>query len=96
MSEKTEALIEARQVSKSYLLGRRPLEVLKGIDLQVGRGEFIALRGASGAGKSTLLHLLGGLDVVSSGEVLLDGARLSAMSRSVVALEPLELNKRAA
>ena len=82
MSEKTEALIEARQVSKSYLLGRRPLKVLQGIDLQVGRGEFIALRGASGAGKSTLLHLLGGLNVVSSGEVLLDGARRSGMSRS--------------
>jgi ABC-type lipoprotein export system ATPase subunit len=82
MSEPLEPLIETRQVSKSYILGRRSLEVLKGIDLCVGRGEFIALRGASGAGKSTLLHLLGGLDVVSAGEVLLDGARLSRMSRS--------------
>jgi ABC-type lipoprotein export system ATPase subunit len=82
MSETPSALIEARQVTKSYLLGRRSLEVLKGIDLHVARGEFIVLRGASGAGKSTLLHLLGGLDVVNSGEVLLDGATLSGMSRS--------------
>jgi len=82
MSDSQAPLIEARRLSKSYLLGRRSLQVLSGIDLQVARGEFIALRGASGAGKSTLLHLLGGLDMVSSGEVLMDGARLSGMSRS--------------
>ncbi|MCU0770347.1 MAG: ABC transporter ATP-binding protein [Verrucomicrobia bacterium] len=82
MNRPEQPLLEARQVSKSYVLGRRSLEVLKGIDLQIGRGEFLALRGASGAGKSTLLHLLGGLDDVSSGEVLLEGQRLSGMSRS--------------
>jgi predicted ABC-type transport system involved in lysophospholipase L1 biosynthesis ATPase subunit len=80
MSEPEPALLEARSVTKSYLLGRRSLEVLRGVDLQVGRGEFLALCGASGAGKSTLLHLLGGLDIVNSGDVLLAGTRLSQMS----------------
>ncbi len=82
MNSAGQPLIEARQVTKTYVMGRRSLEVLKGIDLRVERGAFLALRGASGAGKSTLLHLLGGLDGVSSGEVLLEGERLSAMSRS--------------
>lgn len=81
MNKSPHPLIEARRVTKSYLLGRRSLEVLKGIDLRMEQGEFLALRGASGAGKSTLLHLLGGLDVVNSGEVLLDGASLSKLSR---------------
>jgi ABC-type lipoprotein export system ATPase subunit len=81
MSEPGQTLIEARQVTKSYLLGRRSLQVLRGVDLQVNRGEFLAMRGASGAGKSTLLHLLGGLDVVNSGEVFLNGVSFSRMSR---------------
>jgi len=81
MNDAPATLLEARRVTKSYLLGRRTLKVLKEIDLQVARGEFIALRGASGAGKSTLLHLLGGLDGVDSGEVLLDGKNLSSLSR---------------
>jgi ABC-type lipoprotein export system ATPase subunit len=81
MNDAPATLLEARRVTKSYLLGRRTLKVLKEIDLQVARGAFIALRGASGAGKSTLLHLLGGLDRVDSGEVLLDGKDLSSLSR---------------
>jgi predicted ABC-type transport system involved in lysophospholipase L1 biosynthesis ATPase subunit len=82
MNNASPILLEARAVTKSYVLGRRSLEVLKDIDLRVERGEFLALRGASGAGKSTLLHLLGGLDGVSGGEVRLEGERLSGMSRS--------------
>ncbi len=58
----SEPLLSARGLSKSYAMGRRTLEVLRGVDLDVARGEFLALRGASGAGKSTLLHLIGGLD----------------------------------
>jgi len=82
MSEPASPLIEARGVTKTYLLGRRSLEVLRGVDLRVFRGEFLAMRGASGAGKSTLLHLLGGLDVVNRGEVLLEGTSLSRLSNS--------------
>ena len=63
-------LVEARQVHKTYLMGRRELEVLRGVSLVVARGEFLALQGASGAGKSTLLHLLGGLDHATAGELV--------------------------
>jgi lipoprotein-releasing system ATP-binding protein len=75
-----ELLIEARDVHKTYVLGRRSLEVLRGLDLQVRKGELLALRGASGAGKSTLLHLLGGLDTPDQGEIWFDGANLKTLS----------------
>jgi ABC-type lipoprotein export system ATPase subunit len=67
-------------VHKTYVIGRRTLEVLQGVDLTVREGEFTALRGASGAGKSTLLHLLGGLDVPNRGEIQFDGRRLTHLS----------------
>ncbi|MFN3409576.1 MAG: ABC transporter ATP-binding protein [Limisphaerales bacterium] len=74
------ALITATGLRKTYSLGRRSLEVLRGVDLTVGRGEFLALRGASGAGKSTLLHLLGGLDTPSHGEIVFQGRNLTTLS----------------
>ena len=61
-------------------MGKRSLEVLRGVDLDVARGEFLALRGASGAGKSTLLHLIGGLDSPNAGEILFDGQNLVTFS----------------
>jgi lipoprotein-releasing system ATP-binding protein len=70
------AMLDARNLHKAYVMGGRNLEVLRGIDLTVQRGEFLALRGASGAGKSTLLHLLGGLDLPNRGEILFDGVNL--------------------
>jgi ABC-type lipoprotein export system ATPase subunit len=73
-------LITASNIGKSYQLGRRSLEVLRGVNLTVGRGDFLALRGASGAGKSTLLHLLGGLDTPNAGEIRFDGRPLAALS----------------
>src|SRR5437867_6197505 len=73
-------LLEARGVFKSYVMGKRTLEVLHGVDLGVARGEFLALRGASGAGKSTLLHLLGGLDTPNAGEVRFAGRDLVKLS----------------
>jgi ABC-type lipoprotein export system ATPase subunit len=76
----SEPLLRARALTKTYTMGRRLLEVLRGIDLDVARGEFLALRGASGAGKSTLLHLIGGLDLPDAGEILFDGQNLVAFS----------------
>jgi lipoprotein-releasing system ATP-binding protein len=70
---------------KSYVMGKRTLEVLRGIDLTVQRGEFLTLRGASGAGKSTLLHLLGGLDLPTAGEIRFDGANLRALPARALA-----------
>ena len=81
----SEPLLSANKVSKTYLLGKRKLEVLRGVDLQLRRGDFVALRGASGAGKSTLLHLLGGLDTPTSGEVWLESRNLSTLSSSDLA-----------
>jgi ABC-type lipoprotein export system ATPase subunit len=76
----SEPLLRARALTKTYTMGKRSLEVLRGVDLDVARGEFLALRGASGAGKSTLLHLIGGLDLPNAGEILFDGNNLVAFS----------------
>jgi len=73
-------LVNARNVGKTYWIGKRSLEVLRKVDLQVSRGEFLVVRGASGAGKSTLLHCLGGLDTPTAGEIWFDGKNLAAYS----------------
>ncbi len=76
----SEPILSAQDLHKSYDLGRRLIEVLHGVSLEIGEGEFLSLQGASGTGKSTLLHLLGGLDDPTSGEVFASGQSLSAMS----------------
>ncbi len=73
-------LLTARELRKSYQLGKRSVDVLKGVTMSVARGDFQALQGASGAGKSTLLHLLGGLDTPDSGDIFFDGQNLSGFS----------------
>ena len=78
-------LLCAKAVHKTYLLGKRVLEVLRGVDVELDRGDFLALRGASGAGKSTLLYLLGGLDTPNQGEVWLAGRNLARLSRRELA-----------
>ena len=78
----SEPLLSARAVTKSYVMGTRTLEVLRGVNLEVARGDFLALRGASGAGKSTLLHLLGGLDSANAGEIWFDGENLAGLAGS--------------
>jgi ABC-type lipoprotein export system ATPase subunit len=73
-------LLKVREVRKSYSLGKRAIDVLRGIDLDVVRGEFLAIRGASGAGKSTLLHLLGGLDAPDHGDIWFDDEDLASFN----------------
>lgn len=85
MSEENGLLLTGRGLHKTYTLGKRSLEVLRGVDIELRRGDFVALRGASGAGKSTLLHLLGGLDVPTRGDVFLGGKNLAALSRRELA-----------
>jgi ABC-type lipoprotein export system ATPase subunit len=74
------ALLEARDVIKTYTTGKRELTVLRGVNFRAERGEFVALQGASGAGKSTLLHLLGGLDQPNRGEIVFDGQPIAQLS----------------
>jgi ABC-type lipoprotein export system ATPase subunit len=75
-----EPLLAARGLTKNYTMARRTLEVLRGVDLTVARGDFLALRGASGAGKSTLLHLIGGLDTPNAGEIFFGSQNLAKFS----------------
>ena len=73
-------MIQVSQLYKSYPMGRGRLEVLKGIDLEIDAGEFVAVMGASGSGKSTLLNILGLLDTFDSGEYHLGGEPILALS----------------
>jgi len=75
-------LLSAHGLTKTYAMGRRELEVLRGVDIEIARGGFVALRGASGTGKSTLLHLVGGLDTPNAGEIIFNGEKLSKFSES--------------
>jgi len=78
----SEQFLSAHALVKTYAMGKRSLEVLRGVNLEVLRGEFLALRGASGAGKSTLLHLIGGLDSPNAGEIFFAGQNLAKFSES--------------
>ena len=72
-------ILKAAEVRKSYRMGATRVEVLRGVDLTVREGEFVAIIGASGSGKSTLLHILGGLDRPDKGVVQFDGRDLNRM-----------------
>lgn len=74
------ALIELKDIRKTYFLGEIDVQVLRGITLSIDRGEYVALMGASGSGKSTLMNTLGCLDRPTSGEYYLDGEELGSAS----------------
>lgn len=73
-------VLETRAVRKSFGEGEAAVEALRGVDLGVQKGEMLAIMGRSGSGKSTLLTMLGGIDVPTSGQVLLDGTDLATMT----------------
>ncbi len=72
--------VQVTGLNKTYLVGRQPIHVLRDLDLQVDKGEMVAIVGASGVGKSTLLHLLGGLDRADGGSVHVGDVEVSTMS----------------
>jgi putative ABC transport system ATP-binding protein len=73
-------MIKLAQITKSYITGNKPLQVLKGIDLHIKEGEFVSIMGSSGSGKSTLLNILGILDGYDGGEYLLDNTPIKDLS----------------
>lgn len=78
--------LELNQIKKSFGSGENRVQVLKGIDLAVEKGEFCVLLGPSGSGKSTLLNILGGIDRADSGDILIDGERMADMSEKALTL----------
>lgn len=82
----SDAAVRATGIEKTYQQGEDVIRALRGIDITVAAGEFLAVTGASGSGKSTLMHILGGLDRPDAGEVFLEGDGLSALGDEELAL----------
>ncbi len=80
-----ETLVRAKNVHKIFRRGSERIEVLEGVDLEVAKGEFLALMGPSGSGKTTLLNLIGGLDTPTEGSIEVGGVDISRMSGSALA-----------
>ena len=78
-------ILEARAVSKSYLIGNRAIKVLDAVSLAVSKGEFLVVKGESGSGKSTLLTILSGLDRPDQGRVLIEGSDITDLAEDALA-----------
>ena len=76
----SESLVQIRALTKHYTRGKQTVEVLHGIDLDIPKGDFVALMGPSGSGKTTLLNLIGGLDTPTAGSGSVEGRRIDQMS----------------
>jgi putative ABC transport system ATP-binding protein len=77
-----EPIIETQNLTRTYRLGKTEVHALRGVDLSIARGEFVALMGSSGCGKSTLMHLLGCLDTPTAGSYKLEGREVSSLSKN--------------
>ncbi len=75
-------MIELKDIRKIYYMGKIEVPALRGVDLNIGRGEFVALMGPSGSGKSTLLNMMGLLDAPTSGSIFIDGADVSSLNEN--------------
>src|SRR5215469_3165099 len=84
-AQNSKVVMDVRDITKSLPLGREHIEILKGISFQIKSGEFVSIVGPSGSGKSTLLGIIAGLDNPSSGQVLIDGVNITAMSEGKLA-----------
>ena len=82
---KTIPVVEATNVTKTYMLGKVPVEALRGVNLKVESGDFVAILGPSGSGKSTMLNLIGALDKPTSGTLLIDGVDISKLNDNQLA-----------
>lgn len=79
------ALIEIRELSKTYVRGKQSVPVLQGVNLDIATGDFFALMGPSGSGKTTLLNLIGGLDAPSAGRIVIGGQRIDRLGAAALA-----------
>ncbi len=79
------AIVEAINVKKTYMLGKVPVEALRGVNLKVETGDFVSILGPSGSGKSTMLNLIGALDKPTSGTLLIDGVDISKLNDNQLA-----------
>ncbi|MCT4665202.1 MAG: ABC transporter ATP-binding protein [Flavobacteriales bacterium] len=87
-----DAVIDVRDIHKHFILGDQKLEVLKGLDLKVDKGEFVAFMGPSGSGKSTLMNVLGFLDTPSSGSYIFNGKNVSNLGdRELAKIRNIEI-----
>ena len=78
-------IVECVEVNKTYKQGQVTVQALKGVCLQINKGEFLAVAGPSGSGKTTLLNMIGGLDRIDSGSIFVDGEAFENMSQSQLA-----------
>jgi putative ABC transport system ATP-binding protein len=78
-------MIKLNNIKKAYNMGSNRLEVLKGIDIEIEKGEFVSIMGSSGSGKSTLLNILGILDTYDSGEYMLDNVLIKNLNQTKAA-----------
>ena len=83
-------IVEAIDLKKTYMLGKVPVEALRGVDLKVETGDFVSILGPSGSGKSTMLNMIGALDKPTSGTMLIDGVDISKLNDNQLA----DLRKR--